>query len=133
MEKLKFILSVLVVAFGICACDDSQSGSQKTNPAETTAAGTEIAPDKIYYFYQNTCPHCHHAMEYINKKYPDLNMVMTNIANPGGYDLLVKCAHKFKLGNRVGTPLFCMGDNYLMGWSAEYERTFDEYVRSFVK
>ena len=57
---------------------------------------------------------------------------MVNVANAGGYELLVKCARKFKLGNQIETPLLCMGDNYLMGWAPEYETKFDSYVKPYL-
>ncbi len=46
---------------------------------------------------------------------------------------MVKCARKFNLGDRIGTPLFCMGRKHLMGWAPQNERKFDMYVRPFVK
>ncbi len=92
-----------------------------------------ISPDKVYFFYSDTCPHCHDALEYINRKYPDLQISMVNVANDGGYDLLIRCAQKFKLGRRIGTPLFCMGDKYIMGWTPQYETRFDEYVKPYLK
>ena len=62
----------------------------------------------------------------------------TSIFAPGlqtkeGFELFVKCARKFNLGNQIGTPLFCMGENHLMGWSPESEKEFDEYVKPFIK
>ncbi len=93
----------------------------------------QISNDKIYFFYSNSCPHCHEALEYINKKYSDLPISLVNVANPKGYDLFIACAQKFNLGNQIGTPLFCMGDNHLMGWAPEYESRFDQYARPFMK
>lgn len=60
-------------------------------------------------------------------------MTMVNVGNPGGFNLMVKCARKFNLGDRIGTPLFCMGRKHLMGWAPQNERKFDMYVRPFVK
>lgn len=88
--------------------------------------------DKIYFFFSNTCPHCHDALDYINRKYPDLNVTLVNVADDDGYDMFAASAKKFKLGSEVGTPLFCMGDNYIMGWSPEIEQKFDEYVRPYL-
>ena len=52
---------------------------------------------------------------------------MINVANEGGLELLIKAAQKFKLGNRVGTPLFVWKDQYLMGWSPQNEKLFNEH------
>lgn len=115
--RLAFMLLAACVCLGACH-------NQPDN---------KLYADEIYFFYQTTCPHCHHAQAYIDQKYPDLKMVSVNIADKNGFELFAKCAKKFKLGNKVGTPLFCMGDKYLMGWAPEYEATFDAYVKPFLK
>lgn len=120
MKKFIYLLALAVVFIGGC---DNQK-----NPAEA-----QISPDKIYFFFSNGCPHCHDALAFINQKYPDLKVSMVNVGNNEGYELFVKCAAKFKLGRYIGTPLFCMGDKYLMGWSPESEILFDEYVQPFIK
>ena len=93
----------------------------------------KLDDNQIYFFYSNTCPHCHDAIVYINDKYPNLGVAMVNVANPGGYELLVEAARKYNLQNSVGTPLITFGDNYIMGWAKQYEAKFDEYCRPFVK
>lgn len=120
MNKLVTFLCVL--AFFVSACGERQSSSAE-----------EISPNKIYLFFSNSCPHCHDALAYINREHPNLKVAMVNVADPVGYKLFVKCAQKFKLGRNIGTPLFCMGDNYLMGWAPEYENKFDEYSEPFQK
>ncbi len=117
---MKKILSLLVlIPLFLGACGTKEDALLDTN--------------KVYFFYSNTCPHCHHALNYINQKYPNLQLSMVNVGNPEGYDLFVHCAEKFKLGNQIGTPLFCMGDKYIMGWSQEYEARFDEYIKPYLK
>ena len=93
----------------------------------------ELLPGKIYFFYSDGCPHCHEALEFIDREYPDLQLTMVNVSNPGGYQQLVLCARKFKLGSQIGTPLFCTDDNYLMGWSDSSVSRFRELVRTYQK
>lgn len=119
MKKLFSICAAALLFLG--ACDNASKQTE------------EIAPDKIYFFFSNTCPHCHDALNYLNQKYPNLEISMTNVGNPEGFELFIKCARKFNLGNQIGTPLFCMGENHLMGWSPESEKEFDEYVKPFIK
>ncbi len=119
MRQIFFLFALVLLFVGGC---DTQK--EKINT---------LADDKIYFFYYNECPYCHDAMDYMNAKYPQLKVTMVNIHNPGGYKLLMQCAEKFKLGNSVGTPLFCMGDKYLMGWSENSTRQFDEYVRPYLQ
>lgn len=118
MKKFLYVIFAAVILLSGC---------------EKKPSGDELAADKIYFFYSNSCPHCHDALAYINKKYPGLEMSMVNVGNQEGYELLFKCAEKFKLGRNIGTPLFCMGDNYLMGWSDEYEAKFDDYAKAYLK
>ena len=131
MKKLVCLLTAMVI--GLCACGDDSTSTTSSATEKETVAQNEIKTDEIYFFFSNSCPHCHAALAYINAKYPNLKMAMVNVANPEGYALFVKCAQKFKLGNRIGTPLFCMGDNYLMGWADEYAPKFDAYVKPFLE
>ncbi len=114
--KKYFLLFCLVLAMAGCS---NSSG--------------ELSANKVYFFYQDSCPHCHHALQYVNSRYPALQMEMMNIATPQARELFIKCAKKFKLGNSLGTPLFCMGDKYLMGWSRRNQTLFDQYARPYVE
>lgn len=91
-----------------------------------------LESDKIYNFYQPSCPHCHEAINYINAKYPNVKMELVNITSGhDNYNLFMQCAKKFRLGREIGTPLFCMGNQYIMGWSQQQQEEFDEYVKDF--
>ena len=116
----KICLTLFTVVLLVCGC------GKKT---ETAA----LEDGKIYFFYYNECPYCHDAMDYIDRQYPNLNMAMVNIHVGNGFELFKACGEKFRLGNSIGTPLFCMGDKYLMGWSENNARKFDEYVKPYLK
>lgn len=91
----------------------------------------KLNPDKVYFFYQSTCPHCHHALEYINRTAPDVPIEILSVDGTGR-DLFIQCVEKFDLPrDAIGTPLICMGDNYLMGWAPEYEVQFDQYIAPY--
>lgn len=92
----------------------------------------DFSPNKLYFFYSDTCPHCHDALEYIDAKYPELKLTMVNVANKGGLELLAEAAQKFKLGNRVGTPLFVWNNRHIMGWSPQNEKLFDELAHAYL-
>lgn len=128
MEKLTLFLTAIILA--VSACDNSNTQAQ-TN--DNTTQQSAIQDNKLYFFYSTGCPHCHDALAYINDKYPDLTLSMVNVSNRDGYNLFIKCAKKFNLGNQIGTPLFCMGDNYIMGWSDDYAKKFDDNVAPFIK
>lgn len=123
MKKLGATFLVFVSLF-LGGCDNSKQSQQRE----------EIFSDKkVYFFYSNVCPHCHDALAYINKKYPNLQLTMVNVQNPDGYNLLLQAAKEYNLGNQIGTPLLIMGKNHLMGWAAEYETQFDIWIKPFVK
>lgn len=107
-------------------------GCEKSTDKVDMVQNNQIQDDQIYFFYYNGCPYCHYALDYMNEKYPDLKIVMVDIYKDGGFDLFKKCADKFNLGREIGTPLFCMGDQYIMGWSKGTEKQFDDYVKPFV-
>ncbi len=134
MNKIKIILCILSLIFVTTACDNKESGtnSKNSNKQMSQSIDREISIDKIYFFYQDSCIHCHHAFEYINKKYPTLKIDKVNINNTNGAVLFLQCARKFKLGSMIGTPLFCIGDNYVMGWGEEQQQKFDSYIKSFL-
>ncbi len=95
---------------------------------------TQLSADEIYFFYQNTCPHCHDAARYIKAKYPDLEVVSLDVKLPGNMRLFEKAVRKYKIdGSRAGTPLICMGDKYIMGWSKADEHQFEVYVKPYLK
>lgn len=122
----------MILAVMVCLVTACEKKSAATDATVNTVQ-TKIENDKIYFFYYNGCPYCHDALDYVNTKYPDLKLSMINIQNAAGYELFMKCATKFNLGRNVGTPLFCMGDNHLMGWGPDSAKDFDKYVRAFIK
>ncbi len=118
----KLLLSLICVMGLLGACQEPK----------TTQTNNELLPNTIYFFYSTSCPHCHDAMAYLNKHHPNLKLSMENVSTQQGYELLFKCAEKFNLGNRIGTPLFCMDDKYIMGWSDQNAAQFEEYVKPYL-
>ena len=47
----------------------------------------DLSADEIYFFYQETCPHCHTAAQYIKNKYPALKINERDIKLPGNMAL----------------------------------------------
>jgi glutaredoxin len=93
---------------------------------------TELSADKVYFFYQTTCPHCHTAAQYIKNKYPMLKVVSRDIKLPGNKNLFKTAVKKYGINGSVGTPLICFGDHYIMGWGPNDKQLFDYYVRPYV-
>ena len=95
---------------------------------------SELKTDEIYVFVRQGCMHCEAAKKDVIKKYPDLKIQWRDVMSRYNRDLAIVCAEKFKLDkSQLGTPLFCMGDHYLLGWNKEIRKQFDEYVAEFLK
>lgn len=118
MKKLTKFLLICASMVAFTACEKQEE--------------VQLDSDKIYFFYTSTCPHCHEAIEFINDITPNLNLEIFEVKEGQGRQLFLQCVDKFDLPrDMIGTPLICMGDNYIMGWSDEYEDKFKEYVQNF--
>lgn len=127
MHKILFaLLVVFLLSAGGCG-DGTGAGS-----AAVSGAAPVLRDDKIYFFYYDECPYCHVAAHSIQSRYVGLPIELANIHKREGAVLFEACARKFGLGREVGTPLFCMGDKYIMGWPPGAEEMFDAYVKPFI-
>lgn len=92
-----------------------------------------IENNKVYFFTQRTCPHCHAATAYIKKNYPQVKIQELEISNAKNLEKFYACGSKFSISKwNLGTPLFCMGSHHILGWSEESQREFDEYIKEFI-
>jgi len=94
---------------------------------------TKLSGDTIYFFYQDTCPHCHDAARYFKEKYPDVKIMRYDIKLPGNLRLFEQAVRQYNIKGPTGTPLICMGKHYLMGWSENNEHLFDLYVKDYME
>lgn len=111
------------------------AGMMMTFGAVFSAGAAEpLAEDMIYFFTKDRCPYCQQASSYIKETYPDLAVSFKNVADKKNIDLLIVCADKFGLDKRrLGTPLICMGNTVVLGWSDEEKARFDSAVKAFLK
>lgn len=92
-----------------------------------------LSKNEVYFFYQTTCPHCHTAAEYIRANHPELKIKGLDIKMPGNMKLFQQAVKDYKIETAAGTPLICMGNHYIMGWSSEDEKGFDTYAGDYEK
>ena len=92
--------------------------------------GTSAKAANITVYYSPTCPHCHHALEYINdelvKDYPKITVseidVMKNDENLEEFkQVLKKCG--FESG---GVPTIVIGEKCWQGYSDEIRDEFSK-------
>lgn len=116
----KFILTILtgiLLIMGISACSEKESSNAD-----------------IVIFSQKGCPHCIHAMTFING---DLKQIVPNVTvqeydineNRHNRELFAHTARRFKLGNQIGTPLIVVGENHIMGWTNDNQSKLIELVK----
>ena len=80
--------------------------------------------DKIYLFWQQGCSHCHHAIDFIDEKYPNLPVEKLDLAKESSRAKLIQIAHKYHLSDQIGTPLFVFDGEVMMGWSPSVQEKF---------
>ena len=89
---------------------------------------------EIEFFTHDGCPYCAKAMQYIKINYPKLPLQVLEIEKEQNMKKFVRCAEKFKLNKQqLGTPLICMHKHYIMGWSPENIKLFNEYIKPYLK
>ncbi len=98
---------------GICLLSLSFIGI----PADRAAADSipQQTDSQIYFFFQKGCPHCRDALQYIKGRYPHLQLIGRDISLPGNMRLFQQAVYDYGIYGMVGTPLICLGNNYIMG------------------
>ena len=93
---------------------------------------TEFKDNQIYFFTKDGCPYCEKAENYISKNYPNVKIEYKDISKNTNYILFKKCAQKFKIPkSHLGTPLVCIGNNYILGWSDKSKEKFNNLMKNF--
>ncbi len=84
-----------------------------------------IAAQNIEIYYSPTCPHCHHAMNFIDKtlsvQYKDLQVNKVNVTEQQNRDLFVTVLKKCKFQSG-GVPVIVVNDKCFQGY-AEFMNT----------
>lgn len=134
MKKIWFAIVLAVCASLWFLGPKSIAGSfGGADGLENASLDELIDAKKIYVFIQKGCPHCWAAEKYLKEKHPNLDLEMKDIAVSENRKLFAACGAKFKLNKyTMGTPLFCMGDNYILGWDTEAEGQFETYLKDFL-
>jgi glutaredoxin len=84
----------------------------------------------IYFFTKPGCPYCDKASAYIKQMHPNVSVEYKNVKEVSARDLMLACAEKFDLPtNQLGTPLICMGNNYILGWGTEAPTKFEKALK----
>ena len=99
--------------------------------SEEKQINNNLQGEKIFYlFYLPTCPHCHNAMNYINKNlksmYKDINFIFVNVSNKSERNFYFKFKKELNiLAN--GVPVAVIGKKYILGFG---QGTDEEYIKT---
>lgn len=73
----------------------------------------------ITLYYSPTCPHCHHAREFIENtlvyEYPQLNVTNVNVMDPAHLDMFRDALKQCEYDNG-GVPVLVVGDKCFQGY-----------------
>ena len=112
---MRYLLCVLVASLFLTSC-----GSKD--------------PHNIQFFTHEGCPYCEKALKYIQINYPKLPIQVLEIGSEENMVKFAQCAQRFRLDrNNLGTPLICFDNHYIMGWSPENQKLFNEYIKPYLK
>ena len=92
----------------------------------------DLKEDQIYFFTKEGCPYCKKAESYISQNHPNIKIEYKDVSKKSNYILFKKCAQKFKIAQKhLGTPLVCIGNNYILGWSDKSKEKFNNLMKNF--
>lgn len=81
--------------------------------------GAASAAD-ITLYYSPSCPHCHHAREFISStlvhEYPDLNVTAVNVMNQENLEMFQNVLQKCQYDNG-GVPVLVIGEKCFQGYA----------------
>ena len=91
-----------------------------------------LLDNKLYFFAHSMCISCKDAYIYLHSKHPNIQLPITDMKEPHHLNLYKECVKKFNIKNsELRLPLFCLGDNYIMGWNKSNEPELDNYLKEF--
>ena len=113
MKKCLFVLIAAIFSFIVSAEETQQK-------------------ERFYFFYSESCPHCHDAMpflEALEKEFPNIEFNKLEISEHPEH-LAIFNKKMEKLGAQVGgVPTFVFKDKYLVGFK---KGAFEEKIRAMI-
>lgn len=95
-----------------------------------TFAGAASAAD-ITIYYSPSCPHCHHAREFISNtlvyEYPELKVTAVNVMDQANLPMFQEALKKCEYDNG-GVPVIVIGDKCEQGYADFMQDTLREHI-----
>ena len=122
MKKVKLLKNIVFLGF-ICVCGILTINSK-------SAIGGDNKNEMIL-FFSPTCPHCHHALEFLDKevapKYKNLVITKHNASTKVGANYYFHYAKKLNIDSAGAVPLAIFGDKYELGF--DEQTTGKKYIQ----
>ena len=113
MKKILFLLVLMMLSFTGSAEDAQKAGV-------------------FYFFYSDSCPHCHEAMPFVDeleRERPDIEIRKLEVSkSPENLAIFRKKAEKLGIKGG-GVPTFIFQDKYVVGFK---KGSFEEKIRTMI-
>ena len=128
MKKFKLFKNISLLIF-ICYCGFFTLSKN--------AVGGDSKAEMVL-FFSPTCPHCHHALEFLEKnvepKYKDLTITKYNTSTKVGANYYFHYAKKLNFDSAGAVPLAIFKDKYELGFDTkETGKKYIEYIEEMLK
>ena len=140
-EILKYAKYTLIFALGIAwgftkhriktRIENKNIKAEKT-VTDSKEINANVITDKkeMILIYSDRCPHCHDAIEFIEKhiepKFKDLTIKKYDVRTSEGNKIFKEYVKKFNVTGGYGVPFVVIGDNYQMGFAGDL--TGEKYI-----
>lgn len=86
--------------------------------------------NELSVFIQDGCIHCEHAEEFLNNnKFDNINVVYYNLKYNNSVNLLLKEISRLNIPKEnLGTPIFVIGDKYIIGFGEEKKQELIDQI-----
>ena len=118
---LKILFTLLITLISL---------NSHANPAIISSAPEEnLIEEKIYFFAHSMSSTSREAYIYLQLKYPHLNIPIIDMKDKHNLELYKQCTQKFNIpNNQLTLPLFCLKNDYVMGWTYGSESLLDKAI-----
>lgn len=120
------IIGALCVCLGLAAVFATPLFTKKKVETKVVTTVPQLAANRVYVMYVNSCPMCAKALKYLDEQEADNPyIVRVDLNTDNGKALLKQCRQKFGFKDIV-IPLICADKEYSMGWSTSLKAKIRE-------
>lgn len=128
MKKVLFFAVIVMACMGFVSCVVDLPSNPKFDIREESQ-------DVAIFLHLTTCSYSKEARKYISEKYPNAKILFINIDGDGNRDYLKSAQYYygFDKDEKMATPIICLGNDCISGWSYDEARKFDQLILPYLK